>query len=90
MGRQLLGHPSQIAAGGSIAFARKLNKLVELDCRQRGLLDGAVDQISRLDAATLSRKFFARRDITNALRPSTSAILSMIARTLRPSFISAA
>ena len=43
MRRQLLGRSPKITAGGSIAFASKLDQLVEFDCRQRqiGLLDGA-------------------------------------------------
>src|SRR5271166_5714734 len=43
MRRQLLGRSPKITAGGSIAFASKLDQLVEFDCRQRqiSLLDGA-------------------------------------------------
>ena len=62
MRRQLLGRSPKITAGGSIAFASKLDQLVEFDCRQRqiSLLDGAFDQISGLDAATLVPESFSR------------------------------
>jgi hypothetical protein len=90
MRRQLPGRSPKITAGGSIAFASKLDQLVEFDCRQRqiGLLDGAFDQISGLDAATLVPEVF--RASRHYQRASASGIrhLTMIARTLRPSFIS--
>src|ERR1700730_4830135 len=78
MGCQLLGYTSEIAAGGFIAFARKLNKLVELDCRQRqiGLLDGALNQISRLGAATLVPEVF--RASRHYQRASTSSVCHLI------------
>src|ERR1700730_10611020 len=75
---QLLGYTFVFEDLRIIAFARKLNKLVELDCRQReiGFLDGALNEISRLDAATLVPEGF--RASRHYQRASTSSVCHLI------------